>query len=783
MAYYPTTITTTAGLIFIGGCIFQLSRELLPIEYTFLLIPLLFAYLFLPRLRILWCLSFGFLWSLLLVHTAFNADLSTDWPKTDLALNGVIQQLQIDTPTYSRFVFVLSEDSDDGKAKAQEGLPSKLLVSWYNPPDKLLPASQCQLQLRLRQLWRLANPGSSDYQRFLFSQGIVARAYVRQGSCQKSSSIGLRQKLLQGFSALPYAQMPLMQALVFSERTAIDAAQWRSLHQTGTTHLLAISGLHISIIGLFSYFLLFQLLWCNARICSRIAAQRLAAFGVIPAILAYAYLADFSIPTQRAVMMATVAVCLLALSRRCEGLTVLSISFISLFLFQPFLLLEIGFYLSFSAVLIILIVLRIAPKQSKLRLAIYLQLALSGAMIPISLYYFEQASLLAPLANLLAIPWVSFIVLPLLLIGLLLWLCAIPLYGSLLALSDASLALLMWFLDGLSAIPMASFLGYSSLFGLICFEIGLLVLLLPLASRYKLLSAILMLSLWFYQPDNLQPGQLRLSTLDVAQGSAVLVEVQSEEGRKVLLYDAGARYRSGFSMGQAVIAPFLRQLGISQIDLLLISHNDDDHVGGLAALIEADLVNKIMRSQWGKDDFQSTTLDSSLCHSGMSWRWGQVHFEILHPSPGWQGSENNRSCVLSTSHPAGRILLTGDIEKAAEYELLRRYRQDQSKPLHSRILQVPHHGSASSSTLAFLKAVQPQLALFSYGQYNRYHFPHATILKRYQDLGIDCITTADAGVISLLLDVNKPDGMAVDASYRERSRRYWHRTDILAKCR
>lgn len=150
MAYYPTTITTTAGLIFIGGCIFQLSRELLPIEYTFLLIPLLFAYLFLPRLRILWCLSFGFLWSLLLVHTAFNADLSTDWPKTDLALNGVIQQLQIDTPTYSRFVFVLSEDSDDDKAKAQEGLPSKLLVSWYNPPDKLLPASQCQLQLRLR---------------------------------------------------------------------------------------------------------------------------------------------------------------------------------------------------------------------------------------------------------------------------------------------------------------------------------------------------------------------------------------------------------------------------------------------------------------------------------------------------------------------------------------------------------------------------------------------------------------------------------------------------------
>ncbi|MDC1284916.1 ComEC/Rec2 family competence protein [Gammaproteobacteria bacterium] len=179
--------------------------------------------------------------------------------------------------------------------------------------------------------------------------------------------------------------MPLMQALVFGERTAIDAAQWRSLRQTGTTHLLAISGLHISIIGLFSYFLLFQLLWCNARICSRIAAQRLVAFGVIPAILAYAYLADFSIPTQRAVMMATVAVCLLALSRRCEGLTVLSISFISLFLFQPFLLLEIGFYLSFSAVLIILIVLRIAPKQSKLRLAIYLQLALSGAMIPISL--------------------------------------------------------------------------------------------------------------------------------------------------------------------------------------------------------------------------------------------------------------------------------------------------------------------------------------------------------------------------------------------------------------
>jgi len=781
VTYYPTTINTTAGLIFIGGCIFQCSRELLAIEYTFLLVPLLLIYLSFPRLRALCCLSFGFLWSLLLVHSVFNADLNTDWPKTDLTLNGVIQQLQVNTPAYSRFIFVLSKDSDDDKAKIQRGLPSKLLVSWYNPPDELLLESQCQLQLHLRQLWRLANPGSSDYQRFLFSQGIIARASVRKGSCQRPNSIGLRQTLLQKFSRLPYAQMPLMQALVFGERTAIDATQWESLRHTGTTHLLAISGLHISIIGFFSYFLLFQLLRCNAHICSKIAAQRLAAFGVIPAIFAYAYLADFSIPTQRAVMMATVAVCLLALSRRCEGLTVLSISFISLFLFQPFLLLEVGFYLSFGAVLIILIILRIAPKQSKLRLAIYLQLVLSSAMIPISLYYFEQASVLAPFANLLAIPWVSFIVLPLLFIGLLLWLCAIPLYSSLLALSDTSLSLLMQFLDGLSAIPIASFLGYSSLLTLICFEIGLLLLLLPLPSRYKLLSVILIFSPWFYQSNNLQPGQLRLSVLDVAQGSAVLVEVQSEEGRKVLLYDAGAKYRSGFSMGQAVIAPFLRQLGISQIDLALISHND--HTGGLAALIEADLVKQVMRSQLSKDNAQLSTLGSSLCHTGLSWHWGRARFDILHPNLDWQGSKNNRSCVLSITHPGGRILLTGDIEKAAEYRLLQRYRQDRSKPLRSHILQVPHHGSASSSSLAFLKAVQPQIALFSYAQDNRYHFPHATILKRYKDLGIDCITTADAGVIRLLLDVNKPDSIVIDENYRERSRRYWHQTDMLAKCR
>jgi len=777
MTYYPTTINTTAALIFIGGYVFQFSWELLPIETTALLFLLPPAFVFLARFRALWWMLFGFLWSLLLVHAVLNNELNTDWPTTDIMLSGVIQKLQVKKAGYSRFVFLLHQDSNLDKAEKVD-LPAKVVVSWYKPPHELLVASNCRLQLRFRKIHRLANPASSDYQRILFAQGLGAKAYVRKGSCEKPNSIALRQKFLQEFSALSYQQMPLMQALIFGQRTAIDSAQWKSLQQTGTTHLLAISGLHISIIGVFSYFLIFRLLRCHARLCSRIAAQRLAAFGVIPAILAYAYLADFSIPTQRAVMMATVAACLIMLSRRCEGLSVLAISFISLFLFQPFLLLQTGFYLSFSAVLLILMILRIAPKQSKLRLAIYLQLVLSSAMLPISLYYFEQASLLAPIANLIAIPWISFVVLPLLFVSVLLWLCAIPLYSILLTWSDVSISLLMQFLDALSAIPIASFHGYSSLFTLICFQLGLGLLLLPVPVRYKFLSLLLIMTPWFYQSTNLPSGQLRLSTFDVAQGSAVLLEVGTEEGRKVLLYDAGAKFRSGFSMGKAVIAPFLRQMGISQIDLVIISHNDNDHAGGLAALLEAGLANQVMRSQFDKDQ-----QDSTLCYAGLAWHWGQAQFEILHPSKEWQGSENNRSCVLSITHPAGRILLTGDIEKAAEYELVRRYGKDPNQPLRSAILQVPHHGSASSSTLAFLKAVQPEIALFSYGQDNRYHFPHATILKRYHDLAIDCATTADAGMIRLLMDAARPEHVVLDTNYRQRSRRYWNRSDALAQCK
>jgi competence protein ComEC len=618
VTYYPTTITTTAGLIFIGGCFFQLSRELLPIEYTFLLIPLLPASFFLPQFRALYCLLFGFLWTLLLVHISSNVDTGLEWPKSSHIARGVIQQVQINTPGYSRFLFVLSDEQSHAGLKSG----NKLLVSWYKPTSKLIVDSSCQLQLRLRKAWRLANPGSSDYQRYLFSQGIVATASVQQGDCQKPLVIGLRQKLLQEFKTLPYTQMPLMQALVFGQRNAISDAQWQTLRRTGTTHLLAISGLHISIIAAFSYFLILQLLRCNARLCSKIAAQRLAAFMMIPVIFSYAYLANFSIPTQRAVMMACVAACLLALNRRCEGLTVVSISFISLFLFQPYLLLEIGFYLSFSAVLIILLILRIAPLQSKLALAIYIQVVLSSAMIPISLYYFEQASALAPVANLLAIPWLSFVVLPLLFSALLLWCFALPFYDHLFTLADASLSMLIGFLEMLSAVPMASFLGYSSLLTLIYFEIGLLLQILPLPCRHRLLALILLLAPWFYQPQKLQTGQLRLTTLDVAQGSAIVVEVQSEQGRKVLLYDSGAKYQSGFNMGQAVIAPFLRQQGIRVIDRVVISHNDNDHVGGLAALVESKMVAEVMRSQLDKKLAKDDIRNRSLCYSGLSWRWG-----------------------------------------------------------------------------------------------------------------------------------------------------------------
>jgi len=254
-----------------------------------------------------------------------------------------------------------------------------------------------------------------------------------------------------------------------------------------------------------------------------------------------------------------------------------------------------------------------------------------------------------------------------------------------------------------------------------------------------------------------------MTVLDVGQGLAIVIETQHH----TLIYDAGVRSLSGFNTGSAVVLPYMKSRRIQKVDLAMVSHNDNDHSGGIHSLLQEGVIKKLMVSNHPELYAASNT---ALCRAGEQWHWDGVTFQILHPPSKWQSNDNNRSCVLQITHPAGKILLTGDIEKSAEEWLVRKYGDN----LASDLVVVPHHGSKTSSSYRFVDLVHPQTAVFSAGYRNRYGFPHATIMQRYRELGAQLVETTRQGAVTYLFDVNI--GLQQQPGHRSKYKRYWHST-------
>ncbi|MDX9767228.1 MAG: DNA internalization-related competence protein ComEC/Rec2, partial [Ectothiorhodospiraceae bacterium] len=524
-------------------------------------------------------------------------------------------------------------------------------------------------------------------------------------------------------------------------------------------HLMAISGLHVGLVAGLAGLLALRLWRLSARLCLWLAAPRAAALAGLAAGFVYALLAGFAIPTQRALVMLTVVAAALAWGRIGTPSRTLALALLAVLLLDPLSVLSPGFWLSFAAVAVILYALtgrRAGHPLAWLRI----QVVIAIGLLPLTVWFFQFGAVVSPLANLIAVPWVGFVVVPSTLLGAALapWMPAVA--GLPLWLADAALDLLWPVLEWLAALPGGQWLPPAPPFVWLLLALaGGALLLAPRGWPARWLGAVLLLPMLTWQPPAPAEGDFRFTLLEVGQGLAAVIETR----RHLLVYDTGPRFSDRFDAGEAAIHPYLVHRGRRRVDRLILSHGDDDHAGGAASLLARVPVGEVLGDTGDRDDLPSPR----PCKAGEAWRWDGVDFELLHPPRGWRG-DNEASCVLRVAAAGGSLLLTGDIERLAEAAMLRERRE----ALAAEVMLIPHHGALTSSTPAFIDAVRPRLAVVSSGYGNRFGHPRPEILALYRERDIPVLDTAREGAITLRFEV---DGLAIEPGYRHAVRRYWHR--------
>jgi competence protein ComEC len=745
----------------------------------------------------------GCFWHVYCGQKMMSAEMPAAWEGRALLLEGRVSSLvqrsmMADGGYRSRFTFEVRRASLDGRALHLRR-PLLVRLDWYNVPGDVgnwpsessasaagniaddavgasanrssmmavIPNQQWQFEAALKRPRGLANPGTFDYRLWLLAQGIGATGKVIAGD--RNQHLGDERHLLITWRHWYQQQLrrrlqghesgALLAALAIGDRQQLTASQREVLAATGTAHLMVISGLHVGLSALFGFAGCFALLsmapsWVQSG--RAVLLARCMAFAVATA---YAALAGFALPTQRALIMLLLFLLVRQSGREVISLRIWLLALFGVLVVNPMAVTAAGFWLSFAAVCLLMAPVAQPVVRLRWRLpglsALSTQWRLSLGLCPLIALWGGQASLIAPLVNLVAIPFVGFLVVPVLLVALLI----LPFNDILggLSLELARLAMeLCW--QGLEwAVTVSAHWSALALHprpaALWLAMLAVLLFLLPRGIPGRVLWPLLLLPLLL--PASAGRRGFDLYVLDVGQGTAVVVR----SADKVLVYDTGPAYASGFDAGRAVLLPFLRGLGVSQVDRLIVSHGDIDHSGGAQALLKGIPVSSWMApaaiDPLGEPD--------QFCRAGQRWIWSGVRFTIVHPIEPLSQQRNNRSCVLLIETAEASYLLAGDIERSAERALAAKLGPD----LAADVLLVPHHGSGSSSSWDFAWFVRPTWAIISSGYGNRFGHPAAPVLRRYQELGAEVINTADSGALHFSAAGGyKP--------YRWFYTRYWH---------
>ncbi|SIN90660.1 competence protein ComEC [Sulfurivirga caldicuralii] len=632
---------------------------------------------------------------------------------------------------YYRFIFKIDAVGNDVTVP-QALLHQRVQLNWRNPPQ-LEPGQHWHLLVRLYPVHGMLNPGGFDYEAWALTQGWRMRGTVAGGKLLGQTWHW--QRLRQAFServanawqSSPYAGF--YDALTFGERSRLTPAQWQVLQQTGTTHLMAISGLHIGLAAALGAGL-FALLWRFIVPVQRLARPQWAALGAVVFAAVYLWLSGAALPAQRAFLMVGVAVGLVWLRRPFLTFNALALAALLIVLWQPASVLSASFWLSFTAVAVIVLTLQNPWVKARpgWQQFLIVQLALLLALWPLTAFFFNQAAGWRGLINLIAVPLVSFFYLPMLLLGAMLGLIAPQTLQAVSPWLDPLWAPFWQLLEGVTQQPAGIALPPPRPWMLVLFMVVLVAWALK---RYRVAAGVaalftalwLSLPLWLSRPHT---GQLWVTVLDVGQGQAVVLETRHH----VLVYDLGPRWER-LDTGASVVVPFLHDRGHFRVDRLIASHDDVDHAGGLAALRRAFPQARVYSGQ--PERFEGAL----ACKAGEAWQWDGVDFRFLWPPQDFHNRQDNaHSCVLQVSVGQTRLLLTGDLPTSQERALIRRH----GEQLRSVWMLAGHHGSAHSNSAQLLDTVRLRQVAVSAGYRNFYHFPSSAAKVRWlqRDIAVHC---------------------------------------------
>lgn len=720
----------------------------------------------------------GFTWAWWYAQSTLSWQLPKEWEGQPLIATGYVATMPEGGSDETTFIFKLISLQYEQQHISK---PTLIRLTWRNPSHAIHAGDHCELPVKLKRIHGTQNPGGFDMEAWALQKGLRATGnIINPKSHQSIQPIKIKiqkswhypiEQAREYLSLHIKQQLPVSKtsgwllALTVGERSNMPVDQWQVLRNTGTNHLMAIAGLHIGFLSGMMYALILFLWSRIRRLALMIPAPHAAACTALVVAVLYSLCAGFSLPTQRACFMLIIVTITILLNRKINPWQVWALALFTELLINPLSVLTDSFWLSFATIALIIFGMRgeflshsLWEKYGKV------QWVIGIGLLPLSMFLFQECSFISFGANSIAIPWLEFLILPFCFLTDIFILPTPSIAHALLWIADKSLSGLWFVLTLFSHWHLATWHHAMPSFGVMfASTVAILLLLLPRHFPGKLLSVVWILPLLTFNVPVPKMGDYWFTMLDVGQGLSVVVQTHSH----LLVYDTGPKF-GAMDMGENVVLPYLYTLDKKHIDTLIISHGDNDHIGGAAAILTTLPVDHILTSTPEKFSTIKTKIMPRYCLAGEAWQWDGVSFQMLGPTLDNLELDNNSSCVLRIDNGKQVTLLTGDIEKSAELDLLARV----PTLLAANILVAPHHGSKTSGLAAFIHAVHPNYVFYATGYRNRYHFPNPKVTQSYADLGAKSGDTSEMGEISL---INQQDASVQKITFfRGFHSRYWY---------